>query len=678
MLSGDGDDGSNSGRENGHHALSQGRGVGRLRAACADHAAAALAASERALQPVQAFGAWGASYEGVHRRLTAQGRQLRRANDQLVRAYGPAVGSGAEHVEKVEHFSGPLPSFGVGGGGGAGNDASSAGSADGPAALARFQTPRQPIELQGRPHQVLRAVLRPPPGSAAAANPAFVNVNRNLVVTVQQTGGGDCKRGARIVLSEGIPTAAGAAPWQAWHFQHASWATSSDRTTTGGLGGPVGAREASVVVPQANAALVLGALAPSGSGAAAKAADAAQAAGALSSLSSLSSALDLQAAFAACGAPLELCNPVLCNPLAAAATAEASQLSETGDWSAWVVTEDGDLAPVAGGGFVVVGLAEFPPGAAAAGSGGGDKDGSIALAPWASSLSSSSALLPRGALSAQPAVPDLEDEGSPGGGDDSRSSSGSSGAGAWGAAATTAGRSLQGAALALVPRESPAALKFTASNGDPRRGLLLVADAGNAAVRVVAPRDGRVQTLVGGRGPAPPVDGPLRLFAPRNAGAGLKARKGGGSSGSARGAAAAGDGSKVASETEERDEADGGPLWKRGDVVEGRDWRRGGRWQRAVLVAVHGAAFGDGGARGTAAAPAGKAAAGKAAAGNKPASQKAAAGSQAGTAGAAASYEIQAPGLLKESVGQVQPAQLDILVCLALSHWRFLCACIFS
>lgn len=165
----------------------------------------------------------------------------------------------------------------------------------------------------------------------------------------------------------------------------------------------------------------------------------------------------------------------------------------------------------------------------------------------------------------------------------------------------------------------------------------------------MAPRDGRVQTLVGGKGPAPPVDGPLRLFAPRNAGSGPKARNAAGG-----GAVAAGGGGKVVEGNEEK--GSGGPLWKRGDVVQSRDWRRGGRWQRAVLVGVHGAAFGDAGARVAAAgkAAAGKAAAGKAAAGNKPASQKAAAGSQAGAAGAAVSYEIQAPGPLNESVGWFQ------------------------
>ena len=63
----------------------------------------------------------------------------------------------------------------------------------------------------------------------------------------------------------------------------------------------------------------------------------------------------------------------------------------------------------------------------------------------------------------------------------SRSSSTAS-VGVWASAATSMSYSLEGASLSLVPSDSPAALKFTNSNVDPRRGLLLVADAGNAAV----------------------------------------------------------------------------------------------------------------------------------------------------------------------------------------------------
>ena len=73
---------------------------------------------------------------------------------------------------------------------------------------------------------------------------------------------------------------------------------------------------------------------------------------------------------------------------------------------------------------------------------------------------------------------------------------------------------------------------------------------GNNAVRVLSARDGRAQTLVGGGRVGGFADGALGLFAP------AAGRRGGG---------------------EEVPPAR--PLWRHGDVLEARDWRRAGRWE---------------------------------------------------------------------------------------------------
>jgi len=137
-------------------------------------------------------------------------------------------------------------------------------------------------------------------------------------------------------------------------------------------------------------------------------------------------------------------------------------------------------------------------------------------------------------------------------------------------------------------------------------------------VRVVAPRDGRVQTLIGGRGTSTPLtDGPLRLFEPK------KENKKGPTQKTATSSSSLSSSSNIEKRAEERNGSAEGvllgkkaandkdasnkvkvhcdegstnskPLWKKGDVLEGVAWQRGGgRWQRAVVVEAWGAAFGE-------------------------------------------------------------------------------------
>ena len=437
-----------------------------LQSACASYAADALVASEVALEPIQAFARWGASYEGVYKRLAVRGRQLCSANDQLVRAYGPSVGSGAEQGEKVDHFAGPRPITGGSksdsGGGTKGSNGNGGSLVDGSSGVARFQAPRQTIEVQGKPHQILRAVVKPLPG-VTTDNLDFVNVNRNLVLTVLPSSSsssisnnsGSCKRGARLVLSEQIYATSpargtsSAAARQAWHFQHAidqrehHHHQSGERHTTGGMRGPMGVDEVSYIAPLANAALCIGAVSASKT----------------TAQTTASKDLNEELLTQRCGAPLELCNPP-----PAAATGDAADAEETaqGDWCGWLLTEDGALTPAVGGGSMVVGLAERPPGAMneLAAYNDDDDDGLLAPPSSLSSSSSSSALSENG----------------------NTNESSSVNAGVWASAATSMSYSLEGASLTLVTCHSPAALKFTNSNVDPRRGLLLVADSGNAAV----------------------------------------------------------------------------------------------------------------------------------------------------------------------------------------------------
>lgn len=124
-------------------------------------------------------------------------------------------------------------------------------------------------------------------------------------------------------------------------------------------------------------------------------------------------------------------------------------------------------------------------------------------------------------------------------------------------------------------------------------------------MRVVAPRDGRVQTLVGGRGSSVPLtDGPLRLFEPKK-----DAKKGptqkttpssssisSSSSNSVNSTDKSAQNKAASKKADQNDEGstNGKPLWKKGDVLEGVAWQRGGGlWQQAVVLEAWGAAFGD-------------------------------------------------------------------------------------
>jgi hypothetical protein len=178
------------------------------------------------------------------------------------------------------------------------------------------------------------------------------------------------------------------------------------------------------------------------------------------------------------------------------------------------------------------------------------------------------------------------------------------------AVASRAGVNLQGSELALVPRNSLLALKFSSQNEDPTKGLLLVCDTGNHAIRVVSTQDGRAQTLVGGgqgrggagnnRG-AGDTDGPLRLLQNQrakqqqnnrkkgqqqaSAGAGAAARGGGGG-----GEDYAGEAKMVKKGGHGGGGGKGGgsgsqAIWKKGDLVDVKDGKTG-RWHQAVVQAV--------------------------------------------------------------------------------------------